>query len=381
MFVENLKGSAFFAQSNKMRKALEKKGKSFLIQVLRFLLRNKPVQDKVDLSAVKKILVIRQDNRIGNLVLTTPLLLVLRKSFPQAKLSFLSSSVSAEVFSGLKLTDELLVLEKKRYIRNPFAFIFQIFSLRRKGFDLAFDCSDENHLSFSHGMWIYLSGAKYRVGHKREKSDLFLNIEVPPVDHIRHAIEMHLDLLRFLIPGISDELPFLEVKEEEKEYIKNYLEKVRIGNEDFLIGINLGGTGEKRWEIKNFIELGEGIKERQNVKLIYIWGPEEKELVKNLNITGILPEILPLPKLSALLQRCNLFISSDSGIMHLATSVGTPTLAIFIHSEPQKFGPRGEGDRVISVLNGKLETEEVLKEAEKMIRELHEGKQIKIKTI
>lgn len=65
-----------------MRKALEKKGKSFLIRVLRLLLRNKPVQDKVDLSDVKKILVIRQDNRIGNLVLTTPLLLALRKSFP-----------------------------------------------------------------------------------------------------------------------------------------------------------------------------------------------------------------------------------------------------------------------------------------------------------
>ena len=364
-----------------MRKALEKKGKSFLIQGLRLLLRNKPVQDKVDLSAVKKILVIRQDNRIGNLVLTTPLLLALRKSFPQAKLSFLSSSVSAEVFSGLKLIDELLVLEKKRYIRNPFAFISQIFSLRRKGFDLAFDCSDENHLSFGHGMWIYLSRAKYRVGHKREKSDLFLNIEVPPANHTRHAIEMHLDLLRFLIPGISDELPFLGAKKEEKEYIRNYLEKMGITDEDFLVGINLGGTGEKRWEIRNFIELGNWLRERENVKLIYIWGPEEKELVKNLKISEVLPEILPLPKLSALLQRCNLFISSDSGIMHLATSVGTPTLAIFIHSDPQKFGPRGKGDRVISALDGKLEIEEVLKEAEKMIRELYEGKQIKMKTI
>jgi ADP-heptose:LPS heptosyltransferase len=364
-----------------MRKELEKKGKSFLIGVLRLLFRNKPVHGKADLSSIEKILVIRQDDRIGNLILTAPLLLALRKSFPQAKISFLSSSVSTEVFSGSKLVDELLVLEKKRYIRNPFAFISQIFSLRRKGFDLAFDCSDENHLSFGHGMWIYLSGAKYRVGHKREKSDLFLNIEVPLVDHLRHATDMHLDLLRFLMPGVSDELPFLEVKAEEKEYIRNYLEKMGITGEDFLIGINLGGTGEKRWGIKNFIELGEWIKERGNIKVIYIWGPEEKELVKNLKITVVLPEILSLPKLSALLQRCNLLISSDSGIMHLSNAVRTPTLAIFTHSDPQKFGPRGKEDRVISVLNGKLETEEVLKEAEKMIKELSEGKQIKIKTI
>jgi ADP-heptose:LPS heptosyltransferase len=364
-----------------MRKELEKKGKSFLIGVLRLLFRNKPVHGKADLSSIEKILVIRQDDRIGNLILTAPLLLALRKSFPQAKISFLSSSVSTEVFSGSKLVDELLVLEKKRYIRNPFAFVSQIFSLRRKGFELAFDCSDENHLSFGHGMWIYLSGAKYRVGHKREKSDLFLNIEVPPVNHTRHATDMHLDLLRFLMPGVSDELPFLEVKVEEKKYIRNYLERMGISDEDFLVGINLGGTGEKRWEVENFIELGNKLKEKENVKVIYIWGPEEKELVKNLKITVVLPEILPLPKLSALLQRCNLFISSDSGIMHLATSVGTPTLAIFIHSDPQKFGPKGNKDKVISKIDGEIELKEVLEEACRMVKEFSDVKSVNMKTV
>ncbi|MDP3024601.1 MAG: glycosyltransferase family 9 protein [candidate division Zixibacteria bacterium] len=361
-----------------MRKELEKKGKSFLIQVLRLLLRNKPVQDKVDLSAVKKILVIRQDNRIGNLVLTAPLLLALRKSFPRAKLSFLSSSVSAEVFSGSKLIDELLVLEKKRYIRNPFAFISQIFSLRRKGFDLAFDCSDENHLSFGHGMWIYLSRAKYRVGHKREKSDLFLNIEVPPVNHTRHATDMHLDLLRFLMPGVSEELPFLDVKREEEEYIRNYLEKMSIGDEDVLVGINLGGTGEKRWDLENFIELGKGLKEKEKVKVVYIWGPQEKDLVKDFKVSGVLTEIFPLPKLSALLKRCDLFITSDSGIMHLSNAVGTTTLAIFIHSDSQKYGPKGEKHRVITSQDGKVKSGEVLEEALKMIRELSSVKQLQM---
>jgi ADP-heptose:LPS heptosyltransferase len=181
---------------------------------------------------------------------------------------------------------------------------------------------------------------------------------------------MHLDLLRFLIPGISDESPFLEVKKEEKEYIKSYLEKMGITNEDSLIGINLGGTGEKRWDIKHFTELGKWLKERENLKLIYIWGPEEEELVKNLKIAEVLHEILPLSKLSALLQRCNLFISSDSGIMHLATAVGTPTLAIFINSDPVKFGPKGYKNKIISKIGGKIELKEVFEEACKMVKEL-----------
>lgn len=368
-------------KSRKMRKELEKKGKSFLMQVLRVFLRNKPIQDKIDLSSIKNILVIRQDDRIGNPILTTPLLLSLRKNFPQAKISFLASRVSAELFSGSKLMDELLILEKKRYIRNPLAFILKFLNLRKKRFDLAFDCSDENQISLSHGMWVYLSGAKYRIGHKRDRSDLFLNVEVPPVNRSRHAADMHLDLLRFLIPGVSEELPFLEVKREEEEYVRNYLEKMSIRDENVLVGINLGGTGEKRWDLENFIELGNRLKEKEKVKVVYIWGPQEKDLVKNLKVSGILTEIFPLPKLSALLKRCNLFITSDSGIMHLSNAVGAPTLAIFIHSDSQKFGPKGKKDRVMSKLEGKIELREVLGEAEKMIRELSEDKQIKIRTI
>jgi ADP-heptose:LPS heptosyltransferase len=352
----------------KMRKELEKKGKSFLIEILRFFLKNRPISDRADLSSIKKILVIRQDDRIGNPVLVTPLLIALRKNFPRAKISFLASEVSAELFSGSKLTDELLVLEKKRYIRNPLAFLLNIVRLRKKRFDLAFDCSDENTLSFGHGMWIYLSGAKYRIGHKRDRSDLFLNIEVPPVNYNRHATEMHLDLLRFLIPEISEELPFLEVRREEAEYIREYLKKMGINSEDFLVGINLGGTGKKKWGFENFIELGNRLK-RENVKVVYFWGPQEKNWVKNLNNTEVLKEILPLPKLSALLKRCNLFVSSDSGIMHLATAVGTPTLGIFIHSDPRKFGPKGKKDRIIFSLEGKVGLEEVWTEAQRMIEQ------------
>jgi ADP-heptose:LPS heptosyltransferase len=158
------------------------------------------------------------------------------------------------------------------------------------------------------------------------------------------------------------------VRREEAEYIREYLKKMGINSEDFLVGINLGGTGKKKWGFENFIELGNRLK-RENVKVVYFWGPQEKNWVKNLNNTEVLKEILPLPKLSALLKRCNLFVSSDSGIMHLATAVGTPTLGIFIHSDPRKFGPKGKKDRIIFSLEGKVGLEEVWTEAQRMIEQ------------
>jgi ADP-heptose:LPS heptosyltransferase len=58
--------------------------------------------------------------------------------------------------------------------------------------------------------------------------------------------------------------------------------------------------------------------------------------------------------LSALIQRCQLFISSDTGAMHLSCAVGTPTLAIFLDSDPVKYGPRGEKHRLIIAEDGNV---------------------------
>ncbi|MDH4222923.1 MAG: glycosyltransferase family 9 protein [candidate division Zixibacteria bacterium] len=363
-----------------MRKKLERKGKNFLIKVLKLFLRNKPVKGEIKFSSIKRILVIRQDNRIGNLILTTPLLLALREKFPGVKISYLVSEASVELFSNSRLMDELMVLEKKRYIRNPLAFVHTIIRLRRRKIDLAFDCSDESELSLSHGMWIYLSGARYRIGYKRESSDLFLNVEIPQAKKNRHAINMHLDLLRAISPLKSVPLPFLEVNKEEEVNIDFYLEKMGIIKGDFLIGINLGGTGRKRWAAENFIDLGDELRKKANAKLIYIWGPNERNLVENLRIPGLLKEVLPLPRLSALLKRCDLFISSDSGIMHLSTAVRTPTLAIFFNSEPRKYGPTGKLDSIIYSPDGMVELKEVLKKAEDMIDVLSKNRQVKVNT-
>jgi ADP-heptose:LPS heptosyltransferase len=64
--------------------------------------------------------------------------------------------------------------------------------------------------------------------------------------------------------------------------------------------------------------------------------------------------------------------------MHLATAVGTPTLAIFIHSDPQKYGPKGEKHRMIFSTEGEVKLGEVLEEALKMIGELSSVKQLQM---
>jgi heptosyltransferase-3 len=402
-------------------KQIEDLGKKLLVLILGFFLKQEKLTPKdVELSSIKKILVIRQDDRIGNLILTTPLLSALRRFFPEAHISYLASKTFHTLFSNSSLVDQIFVAKKRQYIFHPLSLVSFIRKIRKQKFDLAFDSSDENNFSLNNSFLAYLSGARYRVGYEKPNSGLFLNLEVsspPPCsDHLnfvpfrpesslrsetflrhrvsgrgagsktgrrqdkrsrtvepvqRHAAEMHLDLLRFLVGNFQGDDLKIEVALENRLSVKKNLEKKRILAGDFLVGINIGGRGKKRWNLENFARLADWIVDNFDFKVIFIWGPEEKKMVKGMipknENRQFLSDLLPLPVLAALVERCNLFISGDTGVMHLSTAVGTPTLALFLDSDPFKFGPRGKSHKIICSSNGRISVDMVKKTTKDMI--------------
>jgi ADP-heptose:LPS heptosyltransferase len=182
---------------------------------------------------------------------------------------------------------------------------------------------------------------------------------------------MHLDLLRYLVGPVVLSEPEVSVSAENRKKIKLYLEEKGIKENDFVIGINLGGEGERRWKWENYFELADWIVAELKYKVIFIWGPKEKELLSKIPENSknkiIVAELFPLPVLAALLERCNLFVSCDTGPMHLSYAVGTPTLAIFLASDQDKFGPRGEKHRIVFSDDGKVSMEMVKKALLEMI--------------
>ena len=345
-----------------MLKYLEKSIKALFFKLARLFLKNSPKRkEEIDLLKIKKVLVVRQDKRIGNLLLTTPFLFALRKLFSKSQIFYLASKPFQNLFSNFSVLDEVLTVDKKKYVFNPFPFFKLIKKIRRQNFDLCFDLSDENQISATNLLYTYLSGAKYRIGHKRDGSDIFLNLEVPKEKKSRHAVEMHLDLLRFLFGEVQTPELNIDVLDENKKNVLDYLDKKSINENDFLIGINLGGRGRKRWREQDFLDVANWLVSTFDCRVILIWGPEEKKIVRDLRLDKdiILADLLPLPTLAALIKRCNLFVSSDSGIMHLSTAVKTPTFAIFVDSDPVKYGPRGDENRIIVGEDGKVSVEKV----------------------
>ena len=360
-------------------KKIEKSFKSYLPAILGlFLRKSKEKLDEIDLSNVKKVLVVRQDDRIGNLILTTPFLSALKRFCPQASISYLVSSKFHTLLSDSNLVDKILIYEKKRYIRNPFSLLSLILSLRKEKFDLAFDLSDENEFSLNNSFITYLSRARYRIGHKKQNSDLFLNVQVPIPENPRHIIDMHLDLLRSLGKAFETFELNLDVSKKSINLINEYLESKKVSDSDTLVGINLGARGKKRWELHNFIQLAGWLKDELDLKIIFIHGSEERKLIRELRKLHqekfLIADIFPLHLLPALLERCDLMISGDSGAMHLSVSVGTPTLAIFLDSDPLKYGPRGEKHQIVLPEKGEVSLQRVKDKILYMIKNSEERK-------
>jgi heptosyltransferase-3 len=285
-------------------KRIEHQGKRFLVLILGFFLKQEKLNPEgVVLSRIKKILVIRQDDRIGNLILTTPLLSALRRFFPKTEISYLASKTFHTLFSNSRLVDHIFVAKKKQYIFHPLSLVSFIRKIRQQKFDLVFDASDESSFSLNNSFLAYLSGARYRIGYKKPNSGLFLNLQVPSASHRRHAAEMHLDLLRFLVGDFEGDDLRIDIDPQNRMSVNKYLEQRGASADDFLVGINVGGRGRKRWNLESFTALADWVVRNSDSKVIFVWGPEERKMVKEMTTKNekrkIVSNLFSLPLLAA----------------------------------------------------------------------------------
>ena len=121
------------------------------------------------------------------------------------------------------------------------------------------------------------------------------------------------------------------------------------------VGVNIGARGSKRWPIEHFLDVIREL-DRKGCSVIVFAGPQELDRLNEL--TGALPDSVVVDttseprRFAALLQTCSLFVTCDTGPMHLAIAVGTPTLAIFVRDNADRFGPIGPRHRVLYAEGG-----------------------------
>lgn len=301
----------------------------------------------------KRILVIRLD-RIGDVVLSTPVLQALRTAYPHAYIAMMVRPACHELLEGNPFLNEIIIYEKEGHHRSAMHTIQFARALRRYEFDTALILHPSNR---SH--WIpFLAGIPIRIGYNR-KCGWLLTHRVPhhKQEGSQHEATYTLELLRGvgITPGVPQ--PFVGVQSEAAQRVEKLLSAASIQPTDRLVAIHPSASCiSKRWMPDRFAQVGDRLVAAHGVRLCLVAGEADVETAHRvtqlmqqpvLNLAGR----LSLSELAAFLARCRLLISNDSGPVHVAAAVGTPVVDIFGRNQrglsPQRWGPLGEGHIIL----------------------------------
>ncbi len=310
--------------------------------------------DLDDLRDCRKILLIKFWG-MGSIVLSTPLMRSLRTAFPGAEMTVLTFPANREAVELTKLADRVITLEASRarpFLRELASLIGH---LRRERYDLVVNL--EFMARFS-AILTWLSSARARIGFS---SDLFP--ERRWLFNVRRPLDLDLyattNFLHLLDPGATEEssppLETLHYSPGDGRAIEEILDRRKIlaktvFREKYVVVVNINASElarERRWPRERFARLVGWLLDRDGVAVVLVSGPEDAAYVEGL--VDALPDSdslinlagrLTLGQLAALFDRSELCITNDSGPLHVAVAMRTPTVSFFGPETPTTYGPR-----------------------------------------
>ncbi|MFH1777507.1 MAG: glycosyltransferase family 9 protein [Candidatus Omnitrophota bacterium] len=318
----------------------------------------------MDNSNVKKILVVELAG-IGDLVMATPALKALREKFPDAYVGILVIGRAVELAEGLPYVNEVFVFDIEytgidNLFRNKAVFktYKTIRELHCKRFDLLINLE---HISTWPGALkmaalFSMIGARYKLGRDTDGRGFFFNLKVPESvrDH-KHEVEANLEVVRLLGADVSEVKLEAPVFDEDRKYVDDFFSAYDLGKKYLLIGLNPGSFRfYDRWPCDRWVRLCECLIEKYKCIIVVTGGESEKGLVGDITTRlkdkPVVPAInFTLKQLAALIERLDLFITGDSGPMHIAAAAGTRLIALFGPGDVHKFSPYTSRDKYIII--------------------------------
>jgi heptosyltransferase II len=284
-------------------------------------------------SQIRNILV-RGTNWIGDAVMNTPALGAIRQSFPNARITILVTPLVAQLFTPHDWADEVMVYDRQGRHKG-LAGRFRIAGeLRARRFDLAILLQN----AIDAALITWLAGIPRRMGTRTDGRGFLLThgFDQKVLDARLHHVDYYLEMLKNFGITTLDKRQHLCLTDGEREAARKRLDAAGITPGDFVIGINPGAAygSAKRWYPDRFAAAGKELAQKWQAKLLIFGGPGEVSIAGDiegalqggcLNVAGT----LNVRELMALIERCNFFISNDSGPMHIAAAFGVPLVAVF----------------------------------------------------
>lgn len=323
--------------------------------------------ERIDLAHIARVLVLRLDE-VGDVTMTTAFLREVRRNLPRAWITLVVKPTLRNLVERCPHVNEVLTYdwraraELAEWRRRWRAVRWAWTHLVPRRFDLAilprWD-ADYHQATFL----AYASGAPWRVGysetvtaHKRRVNrgfDLLLTHALEDATP-KHEVERPLDLIRFLGGTVEEDRLEVWPGPEDDAYAERIFRDRQVASGEVLVGFAPSGGNSplKQWPVHHFVELGRRFHRVCSGRLLVVGGQGEEALgveieralgPSTINLVGA----TTLRQMAALLKRCHLVVGNDAGPMHVAAALGVPVVALFGASCPHRFGPWGNGHRVL----------------------------------
>ncbi len=285
----------------------------------------------LDKKTIKKILIIKYW-ALGDSIVLLPLIKALKKGFPDAEIDVMPTDRNKTIFEGQKDIHKIIECWGLGFWFGKY--------------DLCIDAEPFLNLS---ALRAFFSG-KYTVGFSHGVRSRLYNLTVD-FNKKQHMVQNYLDFARKLgVEYNTDELAPLVISSDDKKIISKYLKNNKISKSDFIVGISSGvaeSVKYRMWPVENFAQLADELIKKYSARIIFIDSKNNKnmidKIVKNMKERAINASGLFTVKQSAeLIKNCSMFISNDSGMMHVAAAEGVKTIGLFGPNTPILWGPYGK---------------------------------------
>ncbi len=296
-----------------------------------------------------RILVIRLSS-LGDIILTTPVLDTLKENYKNSEIYFLTKRKYQGLFESDPRISSVIYFESEGKDKGLSGLLRLIRRLNQENFYLVVDL----HSNLRSFFIRHLVKARKKIWYHKRLIPRFLMVyfkkwKVKPVS----TIDCYLEGLKKIGLKNYNRIPKLYSKNEEGLWADNYLLESGVKKDEVLMGIAPGAKWEtKRWDKDKFSFLAKSLSQELSSKFLLVGDKNDQMLIEDIKAYvgegNVIQAIdLPLNRLIALVERCELFISNDSGPMHLASALGIPTIGIFGPTHPGLgFSPSGLEDKI-----------------------------------
>ncbi len=290
-------------------------------------------------SVPSKFLIISTTG-IGDTLWGTPAIRALKETYPESYIGVLTNPLGYELLKENPNIDELFIF--RRGVGGFFSLPAILKALRGKKFNIAFifHASDRTIWPIS-----FLTGAAEIIGieGQNKELDFVLTRRLAPQNNI-HGIEARLNLINLIGAETSNKTISIYLTGKDRDTAERFLKNTGITQGSLLVGLHPGAQKPfKCWPQENFITLGNILTERFKCRIIITGDSQEKALAQEVavRIKGAISVAgrLSLRGTAAIIEKMCLFITNDTGPMHIAFALKTPTIALFAPTDPELCGP------------------------------------------